>query len=119
MSGTTVMMHRPRVSPASKRSWSRLCRWLVAELRALRAANTVLEEWCAWVEREARGVLEQSTFATLEAAPMVDTESLSHALDALSAKWRGEEPPHPRNRPNPRRPLIRTLKPRTEQPSRP
>ena len=71
---------------------------LVAELRALRAANTVLEEWCAWVEREARGVLEQSTFATLEAAPMVDTESLSHALDALSAKWRGEEaatPPQP------------------------
>jgi len=43
---------------------------LAAELRALKATNAGLGEWCDWVEREARAVLAHGITATLEAAPV-------------------------------------------------
>lgn len=70
---------------------------LVAELRALRSTNVELGVWCDWVEREARDILLQGSRAALDAAPSVDTDGLSNALDALAAAWRGDtaaEPPH-------------------------
>jgi len=69
---------------------------LVAELRALGAANIELVRWCEWVDRSSRDLLQQATTATLDQAPPVDTAGLSAALDALAGRWRGEnvaEPP--------------------------
>ena len=57
-----------------------------------------MQEWCDWVEREARTILQQVTTATLDAAAEADIEQLSEALNALSAKWRGDNataPPQP------------------------
>lgn len=71
---------------------------LVAELRTLRATNAELVDWADWVEREARDLLIESTRASLDEVPDVDTIGLSAAIDALSAKWRGDSaapPPEP------------------------
>ena len=78
-----------------------IVRALAAELRALQATNTALTDWCNWVEREARSVLQQVITATLEEALDADAAPLSEALDALSAKWRGVDAPTPPMPPDP------------------
>lgn len=71
---------------------------LVAELRTLKATNAELVDWADWVEREARDLLTEATRASLYEVPDVDVSGLSAAIDALSAKWRGDTaapPPEP------------------------
>lgn len=74
---------------------------LVAELRALRSTNVELGVWCDWVEREARDILWLGTRAALDAAPPVETDGLSNALDALAAAWRGDTAAEPPQQPKP------------------
>lgn len=71
---------------------------LVAELRTLKATNAELVDWADWVEREARDLLTEATRVSLDEVPDVDMSGLSAAIDALSAKWRGDSaatPPEP------------------------
>jgi len=71
---------------------------LVAELRTLKATNAELVDWADWVDREARDLLTEATRASLNEVPDVDMSGLSAAIDALSAKWRGDPaapPPEP------------------------
>ncbi|GAB2863251.1 hypothetical protein [Nocardioides pacificus] len=71
---------------------------LAAELRTLKATNAELADWADWVEREARDLLTEATRASLDEVADVDMSGLSAAIDALSAKWRGDSaaiPPEP------------------------
>jgi hypothetical protein len=74
------------------------------ELQAVRAAHPGLEEWCAWVDRASRAVIDAASrwptpppFEDNDAWPDALAE-LERAINALTAKWRGEdaaEPPEP------------------------
>ena len=75
---------------------------LVAELRTLKATNAELVDWADSVEREAQDLLTEATRASLDEVPDVDLSGLSAAIDALSAKWRGDSaapPPEPKSVP--------------------
>lgn len=71
---------------------------LVAELRTLKSTSPEMAGWADWVGREARDLLTKATRASLDEVPDVDMSGLSAAIDALSAKWRGDaaaNPPDP------------------------